>query len=189
MAVPMANDPPFATLNHFPADLGIPSESDLLRIGIIHASYRGAASEPNVGPAAKDVGGQRYVAARNETAIEPAVEVAEIDVEILGLQTDIADEAHFEPGAHSPASVADAAARQARPGGVDVTQREPASEIRQEAIEPIAQPSTRGGEPFVACLAARSAKHRGGRLDARPVDVAFGTDDGASELPVIADGA
>src|SRR5262249_16464418 len=35
MAVPMANDPPFATLNHFAADLGIPSESDLLRIGII----------------------------------------------------------------------------------------------------------------------------------------------------------
>src|SRR4029450_12251603 len=34
MAVPMANDPPFATLNHFAADLGIPSESDLLRIGI-----------------------------------------------------------------------------------------------------------------------------------------------------------
>jgi hypothetical protein len=30
----MANDPPFATLNHFAADLGIPSESDLLRIGI-----------------------------------------------------------------------------------------------------------------------------------------------------------
>jgi hypothetical protein len=34
MAVPMANDPPFATLNHFAADLGILTESDLLRIGI-----------------------------------------------------------------------------------------------------------------------------------------------------------
>ena len=31
---PMANDPPFATLNHFTGDLGIPSESDSLRIGI-----------------------------------------------------------------------------------------------------------------------------------------------------------
>jgi hypothetical protein len=30
----MANDPPFATLNHFAGDLGIPSESDFLRIGI-----------------------------------------------------------------------------------------------------------------------------------------------------------
>jgi hypothetical protein len=30
----MANDPPFATLNHFAGDLGIPSESAPLRIGI-----------------------------------------------------------------------------------------------------------------------------------------------------------
>src|SRR4029453_5543647 len=47
MAVPMANDPPFATLNHFAADLGIPSESDLLRIGISpyweHDGWRGPA--------------------------------------------------------------------------------------------------------------------------------------------------
>jgi hypothetical protein len=34
MARPMANDPPFATLNHFAGDSGIPSESDFLRIGI-----------------------------------------------------------------------------------------------------------------------------------------------------------
>ena len=33
MARPMANDPPFATLNHFAGDLGIPSESDFLRRG------------------------------------------------------------------------------------------------------------------------------------------------------------
>src|SRR5215831_11253348 len=44
MAVPMANDPPFATLNHFAADLGIPSESDLLRIG--STSERCAAKWP-----------------------------------------------------------------------------------------------------------------------------------------------
>jgi hypothetical protein len=31
----MANDPPFATLNHVAGDLGIPSESALLRFGII----------------------------------------------------------------------------------------------------------------------------------------------------------
>jgi len=30
----MANGPPFATLNQFAADLGIPSESQSLRIGI-----------------------------------------------------------------------------------------------------------------------------------------------------------
>jgi hypothetical protein len=30
----MANDPPFAALNHVAGDLGIPGESALLRIGI-----------------------------------------------------------------------------------------------------------------------------------------------------------
>ena len=34
IAVPMANDPPFATLNYVAGDLGIPSELALLRIGI-----------------------------------------------------------------------------------------------------------------------------------------------------------
>jgi hypothetical protein len=36
MAVPMANDPPFATLNHCAADLEIPSESVSLRVGITY---------------------------------------------------------------------------------------------------------------------------------------------------------
>src|SRR5262252_1580885 len=34
MAVRMANGPPFATLNHVAADLGIPNESEPLRVGI-----------------------------------------------------------------------------------------------------------------------------------------------------------
>src|SRR5262245_61158123 len=34
MALPMANDPPFAILNHLAADLEIPTESNSLRIGI-----------------------------------------------------------------------------------------------------------------------------------------------------------
>src|SRR6202035_5348144 len=42
IAVPMANDPPFATLNHVAGDLGIPSESALLRIGITSGSPAGA---------------------------------------------------------------------------------------------------------------------------------------------------
>jgi len=32
--IPMANDPPFATLNHFVADLGIPEESATARSGM-----------------------------------------------------------------------------------------------------------------------------------------------------------
>src|SRR5262249_46759845 len=147
------------------------------------------ASEPQVGPAAKDVGGERDVAAGQETAIEAAVEVAEIDVEIFGLQAHIADDADFEPGADGPAGVADAAARQARPVRVDVANREPAGEVRQEPVEGVAQPPAHGGEPLVAGLAAGRAQHRRGVSYSRPVAVALGADQGLAELPVVADGA
>src|SRR5215831_16287632 len=42
---------------------------------------------------------------------------------------------------------------------------------------------------FVAGLATRRAQHGGGAFDARPVDVALGSDDGLAELPVVTDGA
>src|SRR5499427_418802 len=87
------------------------------------------ASEPQVRPAAKDVGGERHVAAGRETAIEAAVEVAEIDVEILGLEAHVADDADFEAGADGPAGIGDAAARQDRQSGIDVAEREPAGEV------------------------------------------------------------
>jgi hypothetical protein len=47
----MANDPPFATLNHVAGDLGIPSESALLRIGISRGWFAGvfAISDPHSG--------------------------------------------------------------------------------------------------------------------------------------------
>src|SRR5262249_57147009 len=107
-------------------------------------------STRQVRSAAKDVGGERYVAAGQETAIEAAIEVAEIDVEIFGLEAHIADDTDFEARAHGPAGVSDAAARQEQRGGVDVAEREPAGEVRQEAGEGDAQPPTHGGEPLVA---------------------------------------
>src|SRR6266478_10097248 len=136
----------------------------------------GQASEPQVRPAAKDVGGERHVAAGRETAIEAAVEVAEIDVEILGLEAHIADDADLDAGAHGPAGVADAAARQQRQSGVDVAEREPAGEVGQEALEGEAHAPSHGGEPLVARLAAPRAQHGGRPFDARPVDVALGAD-------------
>src|SRR5262249_28804302 len=134
------------------------------------------ASEPQVRPAAKDVGGERYVAAGRETAIEAAVEVAEIDVKIFGLQAHIADDADFEAGADGPAGVGDAAARKAGEGrgGVDVADRGPAGDVGQEAVEGVAEPPAHGGEPLVARLAAAGAQHGGRPFDARPVDIALG---------------
>src|SRR5262249_23556161 len=88
-------------------------------------------------------------AAGRETAIEAAVEVAEIDVEILGLEAHIADDADFEAGADSPAGVSDAAARQDRQGqgGVDVANPEPAGKVGQQADQalPPAPPRPWGG--------------------------------------------
>src|SRR5262249_56354193 len=110
----------------------------------------------------KDGGGERYVGGGGETAIEPAVEVAEIHIEIFGLQIHIAHQTDFEPGADGPAGVADAAAREARPVGIDVSERQPTREVRQEAVEANAHPPARGGKPLVARLATPQAPHAGG---------------------------
>src|SRR5262245_42936751 len=158
--------------------------------GLCFKSRGGEALEAHVGAAAKDVAGERYVAVRRETAIEPAVEVAEIDIQVLGLHTHIADKADLEAGADRPAGVADAPARQARPGGIDVAEREPAGEVGHETVEAKAQSRARGGKPLVAGLARRrSTEHRGRAFNARPIDVAFRADHGLAELPVIANGA
>src|SRR5947209_14056775 len=110
-------------------------------------------------------------------------------LKIFGLQAHIADDADFEAGAHGPPGAADAAARQDRhrQGGVDVAEREPAGEVRQEAVEGVAQPPAHGGEPLVAGLAAPRAENGGRPFDARPVDVALRADQGLAELPVVAD--
>src|SRR5262245_38350465 len=91
------------------------------------------ASEPDVEAPTEDVGVERRVAGRHESAIETAIEIAEIDVEVLGLHAHIADDADLEPGAEGPAGTAVAAAGKARPGRIDVAGRESAGDVGQEA--------------------------------------------------------
>src|SRR5262245_53830069 len=74
-------------------------------------------------------------------------------------------------------------------GGVDVAKRETAGEVGREAIEGKTHPPAGGGEPLVARLAPPKTQHRARPFDARPVDVAFGSDHSLAELPVVADGA
>src|SRR5437763_16407341 len=97
------------------------------------------ASESDVEAAAEQVGVERDVAGRKETAIEPAVEVAEIDVEILGLHAHIADDARFETDTDGPARVAGIAAGQHRRSGSDVAGGDAAGDVGQEAVEGVAQ--------------------------------------------------
>src|SRR5262249_10794427 len=104
----------------------------------LHASVR-PGSEPDVGAGAKHIGVERDVDGRRQRAIEAAVEVGEIDIELVGLHADIADDAELEAGADRPARRGDAAAREAGQGGIDVADREAAGEIRQEAVEGVAE--------------------------------------------------
>src|SRR5262245_32894776 len=147
------------------------------------------ASEPDVEASTEDVGIERRVTGRHEAAIETAVEVAEIDIEVLGLHADVADHADLESDAEGPAGTAVAAAGQARPGRIDVASGEAAGDVGHEAVEGVAEAAARGDEPLVARLAAGGAQHVRRALDPRPVDVAFGAEHDLVDLPVVADGA
>src|SRR2546423_651832 len=127
-------------------------------------------SEPHVQAAAKDVGVERHVAVGGKPAIEAAIEVAEVDIEILGLHAHVWNDADLEAAAHGPAGGGDAAAGEARHGRVDVAEREPGGEVGQEPVEGIAGTAARGGEPVVAGLAAGGTKGVRGAADAGPVD-------------------
>src|SRR5262249_15887654 len=145
--------------------------------------------EPHVESGAEDVSEQRDVAARQQAAIKPAVEVAEVDVEIFTLDAHVAHDAEFESGAHGPSGVGDAAAGKTGNARADVAERQAGGEIRQESIDRVADPRARRRQPRVATLAARRAEHVGRAFDAGPVDVALGANHELIDLPIVADGA
>src|SRR5262245_28745002 len=147
------------------------------------------ASEPDVEASTEEVGVERRVAGRRETAIETAIEIAEIDIKVLGLHAHIADHADLEPDAEGPAGVAVAAAGQSRPRRADIPGRKTAGDVGHEAVEGVAEAAARGDQPLVARLAAGGTQHVRGALDPRPVDVAFGAQHDLVDLPVVADGA
>src|SRR4029077_6068737 len=147
------------------------------------------ASEPDVEASTEEIGVERRVAGRHESAIETAIEIAEIDIEVLGLHADIADHADLEPDAEGPAGVAVAAPRQSRARHADIPGRETAGDVGHEAVEGIAEAAAGGDEPLVACLAARGTQHVRGALDPRPVNVPCGPQHDLVDLPVVADGA
>src|SRR6266851_4546325 len=183
----MQSGTPFETTAF--GDDWIPALAPRAKPGSLGRNDSGLRSEPHVGAGAKQVGVERHVAGRHEGAIEAAVEVAEIDVEVLGLHADIADDAELEAGADRPARRGDAAGREARQGGIDVADREAAGEIRQEPVQGIAEAAAHGRQPVVARRAAGRAQSRRRSPDVGPVDVAFDAERGLAELPIVADGA
>src|SRR5439155_17410147 len=109
--------------------------------------------ESHVQTGAKHIGIKRDIATRQQAAIEPAVEVAEVDEQILALDAHIRDDAELETAAHGPSGIGDAAAGKSGNAGANVAECQAGGEIRQEAIDRVAEPDARGREPRVAALA------------------------------------
>src|SRR5437763_7514550 len=70
----------------------------------LHAQCR-ARSKTKIEPAAQDVARERYVIAGQEPAAKAAIEVAKVDVEILGLCGPGSEQPDLESGADSPAEI------------------------------------------------------------------------------------
>src|SRR4029079_1849670 len=146
-------------------------------------------SEPHVEAGAQRVRIKRDVAVAGEPAIEAAIEVAEIEVKVLGLDAHIAHNAGLDTGTHGPAHLGIAARGKDGCGRIDIADREPCRQVRQKTVERVSRPAAYGRHPVIAGAASERAIHDSGAFDAGPVDVAFGAHDHLSELPVVADRA
>src|SRR5262245_50806019 len=104
--------------------------------GLSVFAWRCCLSEAEVHAAAHDVRRERYVVRiEAAAAAETAIEVTEIDIEILGLCRPGAGDHEFKSAAGRPACIGDIAAGKSRAACLDVADRETAGDVRQEAIE------------------------------------------------------
>lgn len=107
-------------------------------------------SEPHVETCAENTGRERHIAGGREPAIEAAIEAAEVEIEILGLDAHVAHNAHLDAAAHRPSGPGDTAGRKSGHGRVDVAHRKPRCQIRKKAVERVAHPASDVREPIVA---------------------------------------
>src|SRR5882757_6150185 len=145
-------------------------------------------SEAEIESAAHDVARERCVVAGQESAAQAAIDVAQVDVEILGFCGPGSEQPNLQPGADSPAEIGVILADVARLVRADIADGEAAGQIGHEAVEGVADAAAHGGEPGVAGLAARRAERKSMSLDVGPVDIAFKTEHEGAELPVVAGG-
>src|SRR5437899_1569286 len=102
-----------------------------------HAQCR-AWSEAKIEPAPHDVARERYVIAGQEPATKAAIDVAKVDVEILGLCGPGSEQPDLEPGADSPAEIGVILADVAWRAGADIADGQTAGYIGHEAVEGVA---------------------------------------------------
>src|SRR3974390_3716997 len=111
---------------------------------------------------AHDIFVHRDIVRSRRAAIDTAIEVAEVDMEIFALGGPMARQRKFEAAADRPAGIGGACGREAGKSGADIAHRETARDIRQDAAERIADASAHGRKPAVADVAAYGAQRRGG---------------------------
>ena len=123
------------------------------------------------------------------TAVQSAIEAAEIDVEIFDFRGPVPRQCRFQSGANRPAGLVAAGVRQAGRRGTDIAERAATGDERHEAIRGVAEPSAHRGQPIVAGLAAERTQIVGRAVDAGPVDIALDAGNDLAELIIIAGGA
>src|SRR5580704_530440 len=148
-----------------------------------------AAAEAEIHAAAHHIALERDVVVGDAAAIEAAIHVAEIHMEIFGLGGPIVGERELDAAAGRPAGIGLGRSREARRAGLDIADREAARDIRQEPVERIAGAAPNGGEPVVVGTAAAGATRGGaGALEVRPVDIALEAEHGVAHFPIDAGG-
>ena len=88
---------------------------------------------------------------------EPAVELAEVDVEIFGLGVQLPAMANSRPPPTVQPTLVSLIAGEARLAGADVAERGTAGDVGHEPVEGVADAAADGAEPGVLGLAAERA--------------------------------
>src|ERR1700741_5127918 len=106
--------------------------------------------EPVVDACPNDAG-REPVGCRNYAAAAcTAIDVAEIDIEVLELRGPVGEEAVFNADAYRPAHSRGVDQAERRHASIEIPECRAAGHVGQHLIEGVADPATRGAEPVVA---------------------------------------
>src|SRR5262249_55082159 len=123
-------------------------------------------------------------------AASGAIEFAEIDIEIFGLDRPVRREGIFSAGANGPAELGRVVGANGRHARLDIAVSGAGRDIGQEAVDAVTSAKPRRTEPITFRLTAGGAKRASRRtLRVIPVEVALDAEDGLAPLVIVTDGA
>jgi hypothetical protein len=121
-------------------------------------------------------------------AASGAGELAEIDIEILGLDRPIRREGVFRAAAHGPAGARVVLGGEAGDIRFHVAKGGAGRHIGHETVDRVAEAPTHGAEP-IALRFADAGDAGSTTLDALPIEIAFDAEHRLAELIIVAEGA